>query len=550
MIESSTPEIVRLRRVDWILTLAFLLVTAQLVFPGLGERALWEDEAETALIARGILDSGLPSAWDGHQLVTQLGGNDLSDSLISVLVPWAERYFAGLGLALAGDDAFGARLPFALLGCLCVALSYLLALRMTGDRWLAIFATLLLTSSVQYLLLARQCRYYMLVMFSALVALWVYRSLAGRRDVVVLSLALSLMFHSNYGSFACFGGGLALHALWLDRDPVRLRRLALAALGVGLLTTPWFFGFNVLARVFNTPVDRPAIFREFVLSLFVINQYVLPWLVALGLALVGGRFRSRYRATYALAGCMIVVALAGLPLLLWANPRYLPYLLFLGSVVMAGVAREVHMWNAAAGYAVAAMLWLTSLPAAVVPSLLPRSLGADYLNGEVTTGLSALETALPRRDWGDYLDELRTPYLGADEAIVAFLNEYAGEDDFVYATHNRLPIMFHTRRRIVGLLTPETLERRGWKELPGYLSTLKDADWLVLRRGGPDSLHHPRDLDLLNSFSRHGYAIAPHELPVRDVGWANRPMLSAHAFTARPPEKDKNVVIFSLTPPE
>lgn len=45
-------------------------------FKGLGAAALWQDEAETAVLARTVLSRGLPYVDDGVNLVSQNQGRD------------------------------------------------------------------------------------------------------------------------------------------------------------------------------------------------------------------------------------------------------------------------------------------------------------------------------------------------------------------------------------------------------------------------------------------------------------------------------------------
>src|SRR5437879_13444610 len=48
-----------------------LLLAALLIFPNLDDRRLWDDEAETALLAQNTLRFSVPIAWDGVSLVSQ-----------------------------------------------------------------------------------------------------------------------------------------------------------------------------------------------------------------------------------------------------------------------------------------------------------------------------------------------------------------------------------------------------------------------------------------------------------------------------------------------
>ena len=56
----------------WLVPAILFVVACALIFPNLGDRHLWQDEAETALIAKNVMRTGLPLAWDGRAFVTQM----------------------------------------------------------------------------------------------------------------------------------------------------------------------------------------------------------------------------------------------------------------------------------------------------------------------------------------------------------------------------------------------------------------------------------------------------------------------------------------------
>ena len=74
-----------------------------MLFPKLGAVCFWEDEGETALIARNYLHFGYMTPWDGRHLVTQQAGRDayyLHGKLVWVWHPWLQHYLCAAGFAL------------------------------------------------------------------------------------------------------------------------------------------------------------------------------------------------------------------------------------------------------------------------------------------------------------------------------------------------------------------------------------------------------------------------------------------------------------------
>jgi len=145
-----------------------LLLGALLIFPNLDDRYLWDDEAETALLAKNVLRFGVPIAWDGVSLISQECGTDFDANYLWRQTPWLPIYLTAASFALFDIGTFTARLPFALVGLLSVPSMYLLAHRVFGDRRIPLIAAGSLLLSVPFLLHVRQCRYYSVAIFAAI----------------------------------------------------------------------------------------------------------------------------------------------------------------------------------------------------------------------------------------------------------------------------------------------------------------------------------------------------------------------------------------------
>src|SRR4029453_10785698 len=156
---TSSPR--RLARLGALL--ALLCFATPLVLYDLGGPWLFEDEADSVLLARSILRSGVPSAWDGRSFVDSDDGlrvapRALGRDLVMVGTPWLPYFPAAGSFALLGEAQASARLPFALAALATVTVLYLLVLRATGCAASAFAAALLLALSPQFLVYARQCR--------------------------------------------------------------------------------------------------------------------------------------------------------------------------------------------------------------------------------------------------------------------------------------------------------------------------------------------------------------------------------------------------------
>src|SRR5215510_15663719 len=225
---------------------AVVLVSALLIFFALDARILWIDEAETALLGRSILHHGVPTAFDGRNIISQEIGREYGSDYVWRWTPWLDKYVAAAAFAALGESTFSARFPFALLGLLAVVSVYVLALALFRDRWLGIIAMAFLASSVPFILHVRQCRYYGPVILCTIWALYFFVGIArGQRFAVVgFVAATTLLFQSSILNAAATVVALVPCVIVSRFDGPAVRRLALAAGVVLLVNAPFVYLFS------------------------------------------------------------------------------------------------------------------------------------------------------------------------------------------------------------------------------------------------------------------------------------------------------------------
>lgn len=244
------------------LPLALLGLGALLLFWNLGRPALWEDEAETALRAESVLETGVPrTTLDGVLVTTQptlaaaegRGGVWTWDT-------WLPAYLCAASFAALGRGPLAARLPFALAGLLALGLSWRLFAAGEDDEeprerrpWAPEAGLALLALSPAFILFCRQSRYYALAALGApLVLLSWRRLLAGRRGgAAAVAGALLFLLHASFAFAATAGLALAADALLRGRECLRARRFWAAAGLTVLLGAPAAWYFRVWGRAGN-----------------------------------------------------------------------------------------------------------------------------------------------------------------------------------------------------------------------------------------------------------------------------------------------------------
>ena len=76
---------------------AALALGAILIFANLGNRPLWQDEAETANLGRNVVRTGLPYVTDGVNLISQEERREFGPDMIWRWSPWMQIYMSAAG---------------------------------------------------------------------------------------------------------------------------------------------------------------------------------------------------------------------------------------------------------------------------------------------------------------------------------------------------------------------------------------------------------------------------------------------------------------------
>jgi hypothetical protein len=434
-------------RWEWGL-LALLMVGAGWLFlANLGGQYLWQDEAQTALIAQTVLTDGVPRGHDGVNSFSQELGREYGSNYLYRWHPWFPFYLLAGFFGVLGTSTFVARLPFALLGLATIPLSYFFARSLWKSRTAAVLTAVTLATSVPYLILSRQCRYYSPCAFFSLLALFAYYEMTQRNRwaSAVFAVAAVLLFHSHYLYWGVVLVVVLGHAAVYHRD--RLTSVAVWSFCTFLLNLPWMIWWFSPPAVGQYPGEERGTAHSVELAwqyCFEIVRHVFsPWLLGLllVLAIVGvirtGRWTMPDRPTRDGAALLLMFAGVTVGALAVATPfyffRYLaptvPVLCLLaGRILQAGM--RLH-------------------PAVGV------------------VALAAIVLFSPMRH---YFYEITHEFHSPTEGIVKYLREHGKPGDVVAITYGDLPVKFYTGMRVVGGLTGEDL------------SPALQANWVIIRQ--------------------------------------------------------------------
>ena len=429
---SARTPVVRSGRKTLYFLGALLAVSACLLFVPLGSYSLWDDEAETALGARGILKTGDTTALLDHNLHARRAGITLRN-LHDRLTPPLASYLTALSFSVGQQDAWFARLPFALCGLGTVALMLYFLWEKTPSFGFVLTFGIALLSQVSLFLYFRQDRYYGTSLFLGVAIFYLYLTRWEKpwaRFGVGFLAALLFLSHP----LICVQVGLILVVDWLvfgrSSVPFEFRWLLEAGLPLVLLVGPSLFVWNPFLTKSSgylgevSLADRWTLFYWNLRDLFTAEFMPSALLVLAPVAFLLWRNRWILRAGLALFVLLLVTSLLSyqrVQITDVADVRYLIVAIPIGlalSTLTLGVWVGKYSWG-----------WVLSL---VV-------LGTNLGSGKIF--MEGRPASLPLLWWAELASPMEEPYSPVAEWIRK--NIPPRSTVWVEPDYMMYPLMFH-----------------------------------------------------------------------------------------------------------
>jgi 4-amino-4-deoxy-L-arabinose transferase-like glycosyltransferase len=449
--------------------LAILALGAFLLLFHLDHRPFWQDEAETAGLAKNVLKYGVPRAYDGLNIISQEQGREYDQNYLWRWSPWLQIYVAAAAFKVGGLTTYAGRLPYALMGLACILLVYYIVRHNFNNYTWALISAALLTSSVPFLLYARQCRYYSLGALLTLISLYAFKEDWESKFFPALLLCLStgLLFHTNYLLFFTFVVPALLAAIWLYPEKLPLKRTAIVIIGALLIILPGLLLFRIQAQ--SKIVNLALIPKNLEQYFGGLLQYLIPLPLALYLLWRWRRvFKTPRLAIPQEPGERFVLFLSLIILgnILCLSPapqcehRYLMHLYPLCAIILGWVIIQTWRYYKVAGVLLALLLlftnWLYLVP-------------MDWLtitNRPTLNDRNMLTS--PNLPLKLFLTELIEGYPDVNGSYIQFFQTHAQPGDTILTTYGDLPLQFYTPFRVAG-------------GLQSPISLSQSPDWVVPR---------------------------------------------------------------------
>ncbi|WP_029457156.1 glycosyltransferase family 39 protein [Solidesulfovibrio alcoholivorans] len=431
-------------RLDWALV-AILAMAAFLLFYNLGQRPFWQDEAETACLAKNVLKTGLPYAFDGVNVVSQEEERefDKTGGYLWRWSPWIQIYMQAAGFAVGGLDTAAGRVPFALAALLAVFWTYRLVRRHFGDRNWALLAATLLTLCVPYLLIGRQARYYAPGTLFVLWTLDAFLSDWQRRWPAWWAMfgSMVLLFHTNYLLFLSFAPTALVAAALVFPERMAVKRLSLLTLAtVVVAVIPGVLLYRIGRQ--SGMFDILLVPENLMLYFADLCMFCIPLPVSAALVWRWRGFFTKLRRPddpgerfVLFAAVLIVLSLLFLGIVPQRFFRYIAHLLPLCAILLAWCVRRLWGFSRPASAMLFFLLAFTNW-LAVYPMERLKIVNRPWQND--FRMLTSLNFPIKL-----FVTELVCGYPDVNAAIVEFFKNHAKPGQTVLAEYGELPLLFY-----------------------------------------------------------------------------------------------------------
>jgi hypothetical protein len=493
-------------------------VAVFLLFYNLSDRLMWGDEAATALLAKNIGQYGLPLNNDGKNVIAEepSGKTRANERGVWIWDTWSAYYLTALSFKLFGETTFAARLPFALMAFFAVLLVRPMSLSFYKNEKVAIIATILLIGCVPFLLHARQCRYYSLMVFTTLWMLYGYNRLVFEKrpgGSFHFALASVVQFYSH---LICFFGNtvaLGIHScIFLARDRKSFRLLASNYVSIAVAALPWVLYSGMLGRSGSMKLSRFFDVLWYYLSR--VNFYVLP----LGIFVIP----------------LLYLAIKRKPPREWipSEKNMLLMGIVLSHLVVLSMFQMVYF-----RYLMGILPILLILEAYIIVTYIPRRMPQYGLMAVLAgTNVFHVLSLYPLRDGQrvrspilEFVGEITSHYEDKFADVLAFLRQHAKENESIATYDIEYALMFYTNMEVIDARYPENYGR------------VAKADWILSESASGVIRYDPNVILSVPDRMLPSYEI--YEIEIRDTPLgASRPDPDFHyGFTV---DKTKKMKIY------
>jgi hypothetical protein len=534
------------------LLVSIFIASGYLSLIKLDNTVFWDDEADTAIVAKNLAKFGHMTGWDGRNLLTYRNGSRLDNNFRPIDSPLA-FLTAAASFRLLGVSTWTGRFPFVLAG-LCGLFVFALILRRdyNCDSLILLYGSAVLAFSIVFLLNIRQCRYYSVAMMFSLLTFWFYHKCIQTDRLVhfiFLTISAILLFYSNFMLGAAFLLAIALVNLIFHRCQLckQWKKFLLSGCLFIAATVPYGICYRIWHRTDIIPsavvwyIRKPTLIWWNLRDLNTLG--LMPWTISAGLVyFVVRNWKTNKEIVTVLQWIVLSIG----------------YVLFL-SLISPQMTDEPAA--ADVRYLIPVLPFLFGLAGVFFRFLHTRTKAAALLILilVITTNLASINPFSWKFRWllPAYINEVHHNYPTTYSQTVQFLKENAKQDETVFAFPDfaNYPIMFYAGDKIKLCCTLDSNSLLPWNKIMSLDKLLyyeqNFPDWIIFFSILPETNK------ILSYFSRphlqqeQQVQFSYQMVKFLDVFWydTSRPELQMHSFgpVTKFDRKSKAVYIFKRT---
>ncbi|MBF0515552.1 MAG: glycosyltransferase family 39 protein [Nitrospirae bacterium] len=432
----------------WTVTAAYAVIfifAALVLLYNLQQRLYWGDEAETANLAVNITKFGLPKSDDGKNTITINGTDADTSDIVWTWRPWLDLYVTAASFAIIGKTTAAGRLPFALFGLASVVFIAVVARGIYKTHAGAILTALFFVTNQAFILHARQCRYYAIVIAAEILLIYgLFLILRGRRGSgqVCTAIALVLQFYCNY--IIVIGGILSLGiftVIMRRRGKAIARPVVIAVSAFLVAALPWLIYARPWGQLGQLADRDPAVkvfnyIQEINFHMFPLVLIFIPMVGYIYRKIHGAKSTANTSAQTDITHDMNLLLLISIPCQLPAaalSPGiFMRYIIVLAPVfcLLQGYIISKYVKPAIVGCALTAVLCLTNY--------------LSYYPAYFMKGFHEPELPLMT-----LVRDIVSRHTDAIDDTVAFLKKEGQPDESILVKDPEFPLIFYTGMEII-----------------------------------------------------------------------------------------------------
>lgn len=485
----------------WIFSFLLISFFAIAVFYRLDRFTLWQDEAETALLAKSILQKGIPTAFFDGKWVTQFyTGQESNEEHRWHTTPWLPFYIAAASFRIFGFTDWAARFPFGVIGIFSALALLFLTLRWTKCKAMALLSLFFYVTNVTVLTYTRQCKYLPLYFLATILAVYgIVKWQQEKKGTLWTIFGFTLLFYCNHLAAGIAFAGFLFYSLLFREGRNSLPLLLKTMIGLAILYAPFFFMEPLEQRTavhLSLFPDLPLYLKKLGTNLYYWNGQAFPLLFSL-------LFLWKRPPYFRFFGSIVLISWFLLPCFDKDALRYNLHLLPLFCIALGFLFVELWHYRKGAGLFLFGLFVFTNLFQNIPDAIAQKS----------------LKPIFPKEEWVALKNYYFKEYQDPIKILPDLVAQHSKGTEYVFLNHDQQVWLWYSDIPMAYFTDAEYLPKKN-PPIPSHYADRLAIDWWI----GPHFvkmlyLHHIPEEAIIQEWKQFGYEIEIINTEIPILNW-------------------------------